>query len=167
MVIISTGIAFSVVKGIPLTHDNPGFEALVFDEIGEITDIPEYGGSAVVINHEPIKKGITEKHKGFLNFGSTSLSLGRDKSDAGQVALKFGALGLDKNEEYSFKISFPVGGPEYFTGKIFSYTTAPGAANNIVKSTALIEINSSIVDEFTPVQPIVGQFIFREQFVIG
>ena len=146
----STGVSFSVVAETPATPDVAGFEALTFVEVGEVTDVPEYGASASVVEHMPLATGVVEKYKGFINFGSMSVSLGRDVDDAGQALLKAAVTGAGKNVEHSFKIGFPDGSSEYATGKVFSYTTNPGSANSIVGSTANIEINTEVVEAAAP-----------------
>jgi hypothetical protein len=141
----STGTIFSAVADVPATHDETGFSALTFSEVGEVTDIPEYGPNVQVVEHNPLKSGVTEKYKGFINYGSTSIQLGQDSSDAGQTVLSDGVTGSTKNDEHSFKIEFQDGTVDYFTGKVFSYTTNPSSANSIVGSTAMVEINSTVV----------------------
>jgi hypothetical protein len=145
-VITSTGTLFAVVAAEPATVDAAGFGALTFVNVGELTDLPEYGANAEVVTHNPLATGITEKYKGFINKGSMSLSLGRDADDAGQQILAGGVTGINKNAEHSFRVTYQDGSIDYFTGKIFSYTKAPGGANSIVGSTVQVEINSVIVE---------------------
>lgn len=141
----STGTLFGVVKAIPATHDAAGFGALTFINVAEVTDIPELGPAVTVITHEPLATGVTEKHKGFINYGSNSLGLGHDATDAGQLILSEGVDGSGQNNEHSFAITDQDGVIDYFTGKIFSYTKNRGAANSIVASTVLIEVNTKII----------------------
>lgn len=141
----STGITFSVVQGAPATVDAAGFAALTFVEVGEVTDLPEYGPTTEVVTHQPLKTGITEKYAGFTDNGSLAVGLGQDASDAGQVILRASQELANKGTAYSFKTEFPDGTIDYYSGGLFSYTTNPGAANSIVASTAQVEINSVIV----------------------
>ena len=141
----STGVLMGIVKGVPATYDQAGFEALTFVNVAEVTDIPEYGPTIQVVTHEPLATGVTEKYKGFINYGSVSVGLGYDISDAGQVILNEGADGTGKFDEHSVAITYPSGDVDYYTCKIFSYTKNPGTANSIVGSTALLEINTKIV----------------------
>ena len=143
---VSTGTLFAVVAGEPATHDDAGFAALTWVPVGEVTDLPEYGPDVTVVTHEPLETGITEKHKGFINYGSLAVGLGRDSADAGQAVLSEATVGATKNDEHSFRVTFPNGSIHYYTGKVFSYTTNAGSANSIVSSTANVEINSTIVE---------------------
>lgn len=145
-VLTSTGTLLAVVAAQPATVDAAGFGALTFVNVGEVTDLPEYGASAEVVTHQPLATGITEKYKGFINNGSMSVSLARDADDAGQAVLSLGVTGINKNVEHSFRVTYQDGSIDYFTGKIFSYTKAPGSANSMVSSTVQIEINSVIVE---------------------
>lgn len=143
---VNTGTAYAVVAAEPATIDAAGFEALTFVDIGEVTDMPEYGPDVTVVTHEPLATGVTEKYKGFINYGSLSVGLGKDSADAGQVILKAAVDGTTKNDIHSFRTTFPDGTVHYYYGGVFSYTTNPGSANSIVASTAKIEINSTVVE---------------------
>lgn len=145
-VITSTGTLFALAAAQPATVDAVGFAALTFTNVGEITELPEYGASAEVVSHQPLATGITEKYKGFINNGSMSIQCARDADDAGQQLLALGVTGINKNVEHSFRITYQDGSIDYFTGKIFSYTKNPGGANSMVGSSVQVEINSVIVE---------------------
>ena len=140
----STGTILSVVKAEPATYDEAGYGDLTFVEVGEVTDIPEYGPTASVVTHEPLATGITQKFKGFIDYGSVSLGLGYDTTDDGQEILSAGVDGDGQYDEHSFKVEYSDGEVDYFTAKIFSYTKNPSTSNSIVASTVSIEINTSI-----------------------
>lgn len=145
-VITSTGTLFALVAAEPATIDAAGFGALTFTNVGEITELPEYGANAEVVSHQPLATGRTEKYKGFINNGSMSIQCARDSDDAGQALLALGVTGINKNVEHSFRITYQDGSIDYFTGKIFSYTKNPGGANSMVGSSVQVEINSVIVE---------------------
>ena len=145
-VLTSTGTIFGVAAAAPATVDAVGFAALTYLNVGELTEIPEYGPSAEVVTHQPLATGITEKYKGFINNGSMSIQCARDADDAGQALLALGVTGINKNVEHSFRITYQDGSIDYFTGKIFSYTKNPGGANSVVGSSVQVEINSVIVE---------------------
>ncbi len=145
----NTGTIVSIVEGEPVTHDVAGFQALTFQLIGEVVDFPSYGGVSAVVEHLPLATGIVEKLKGFINYGSVSMGLGYDISDLGQALLKEANDGTAQFAEMSFSIEYSDGEIDYFTGKIFSYDKSAGTANSIVSSTALVEINTTVVT-YTP-----------------
>lgn len=146
-VLTSTGTLFSVSAAEPATQTVAGYGALTFTQVGEITDLGEYGANAQVVTHEPLETGVVEKFKGFIDFGSMSVGLGRDADDAGQAILSTGVTGANKNLNHSFKVTYQDGSIDYFQARIFSYTKNPGASNSIVSSTAQIEINTAIVED--------------------
>jgi hypothetical protein len=147
----STGVLLAVVSGLPATEDQAGYEALSWQNIGEVIDLPEYGPTVQVVESNPLATGITEKRNGFINFGSLSLGLELDVEDAGQQILEAGVpTPPGQFVPHSFRVTFPDGTVEYYHGGIFSYTRAPGSANSMIGSTVQIEINSKIVRVLAP-----------------
>jgi len=147
----STGVIIGVSAAEPATHDQAGFEALVFTTVGEVIDVPEYGPSVQVVESNPLATGVTEKYNGFINYGSVAYGLEQDTTDAGQIILK-AAVPVPPAQftPHSFKVTFPDGAVDYYVGGVFSYTTAIGSANSMIGSTAQVEINSSIVRVAAP-----------------
>jgi hypothetical protein len=150
MALTSTGTLLSVVADTPATFNEAGFEALTFVDVGEVTNIPEFGPNVQVVTHEPLATGVTEKYKGFINYGSVGIEAAYDDADAGQVVMSDAVTGATKNDEHSFKIEMQDGSVRYFTGKVFSYTENPGAANSMVACSMQLEINSPILKVAAP-----------------
>ncbi len=142
----STGVQFAIVAGSPATIDGAGFSALTFVDVGEVTDIAEFGADTSVVTHQPLATGIVEKFKGFTNYGSSSVSFAKDSADAGQIVLESGAIGANKNSQHSVRVTLQDGTFLYFTCKVFSFKMATGSADSIVGSTSSIEIESVIVE---------------------
>lgn len=141
----STGVTVGVVASSPATLDPAGYGALTMTPVGSLIDLPEYGPSAAVVESMPLAEGIVRKFKGMINYGSVALGLEIDFEDAGQAVFESAVEGANKNVQHSFKITYPDGTVEYFSGKVFSYTRAPGSANSMVGSTAQVEIETPIV----------------------
>lgn len=146
----STGVILSVVADTPATNDAAGYQALTFVEVGDVIDLPEYGPSVQVIESNPLKTGITEKYAGFTNYGSVSLGLEWDPTDAGQTILSDAINPGGAFVVHSFKVEYNDGTVEYFQGGVFSYTRAAGSANSMVGSTVQVEINSSVTRVAAP-----------------
>lgn len=147
----STGVKLSVVSGAPATVDKAGFEALSWVVVGEVIDIPPYGPTVAVVESMPLATGVVEKFNGFVNYGSTTLGLEQDVTDAGQIILQTAIA--DPTTAFtptSFKIEFVGGKVDYFVGGVFSYTTDIGSANSMIGSTVQVEINSKVIRETTP-----------------
>jgi hypothetical protein len=146
----STGMALGVSVAEPATANATGYAALTFTPIGSVVDVPEYGPNAQVVESNPLATGITEKFKGFVNYGSVALGLEIDFADAGQAIFEAAVQGATKDDRHSFKLSYPDGTVEYFGGKVFSYTRNPGSANSMVGSTVNVEIETPIVRVAAP-----------------
>lgn len=144
-VMTSTGIVLSVVADTPESNDKAGYEALSYVAVGEITTVPEFGPNVQVVTHEPLATGVTEKFKGFINYGSLALSAALDTSDAGQIIMSAAVTGATKFERHSFKLAYQDGSTRYWQGKVFSYTENPGGANAIVGCTMQLEIESEVL----------------------
>jgi len=141
----STGVLFAISAGPPATEDAAGFGALVYTTVGEVTDIAEIGADTSVVTHEPLATGITEKFKGFTNFGSYTITCGRDFTDAGQAVLKTGSA-VGNNIKHSTQVTLQSGKLLFFTNKVFNFKTTPGSANAIVGLNVSLEIESDVVE---------------------
>lgn len=143
--ITSTGTIVSISAGPPVAFDQASFELLTYSVIGELTNVPAFGPNVQVVEHNPLGTGITEKFKGFINYGSSSLEAAYDPADPGQVIAEDGVVGSAINTEHSFKLEYQDGSVKYWTGKLFSYTQAPSSANSMVTTTMQMEINTPIL----------------------
>lgn len=148
--ITSTGTIMSVAAAQPATFDQVGYEALSFTEVGEVLSIAEYGATTQVVTHEPLKTGVTEKFKGFINYGQASAQLAYDSSDAGQAILKAGSDGATRFQNHSIKIEYSDGSVDYLDAGIFSYTKNPSGANSMVGSSVGLEVNRAPVEVAAP-----------------
>lgn len=144
-VVTSQGTIFSVVLGEPATYDDTGFAALSFDEVGEVSDIGEFGGGAEVLTYTPLKSGTVNKLLGSINYGSIEAQFAKVFGETGQVALKAGFDGANKGETHSFKVEYVDGGIEYFTGIITSFTSNVGSASSVRLGASNIELNNKVI----------------------
>lgn len=146
----STGVTAAITVGQPTTFDETGYAALTYTDIGEVTSIGEYGATTQVVTHEPLATGVTEKFKGFINYGQASMSLAYDSADAGQAILKSLSDGTDRFSAASLKITYPDGSIDYLDVRVFSYTKNPGGANSMLASTVNLEVNRAAVEVAAP-----------------
>lgn len=147
---VNTGLLVSIVVGQPATFDQAGYEALSYTLVGEVVSVGEYGATTEVVNHQPLATGVTEKFKGFINYGQASLGLAYQSDDAGQVILKDLSDGANRLSRGSMKVTYPEGNVDYLDVGVFSYTKNPGAANSIIASTVAIEVNRAAVEVAAP-----------------
>jgi len=109
----------SVSAATPATFDAPGYVALTFTEIGEVSEVPEFGAAYSPVTFTPLKTGIVNKFHGDLNFGSITVPLGYDSANAGQIIL---LAALASKDEISFRETRSDGTIRYIMGKVMSFT---------------------------------------------
>lgn len=142
----SSGLTVSIVADTPATFDKVGFDALTYVVIGEVTSVSEYGGTQEEVTHTPLNTAIVEKLKGATNYGTLSMELGYDPSDAGQALLAAGSIGVDQFTQHSVKVEYSDGSIDYIYGYVFGYAKNPGAINSVVSGASSIGVNKPIVD---------------------
>ena len=109
---------WSVSAATPETFDAAGYVALTWTEVGEVSEIPEYGATHAVVTFTPLKTGIDNKFHGALNYGSITIPLGYDSADAGQIIL---LAALASKDEISFRETRSDGTVRYIMGKVMSF----------------------------------------------
>lgn len=127
------------------------FEALSYVEVGEIESIGDFGDQAAATNFTALGDRRVRKIKTTFDAGTIALTLGRDPTDTGQAAL---VAALAEDDDYAIKIELndaSQGSPSspttfYFRGQVQSYTTNIGNAENVVKASTNIAINSAIIE---------------------
>ena len=108
----------SVSAATPATFDAVGYVVLSFTDVGEVSEIPEFGAAHAAVTFTPLKSGIVNKFHGELNYGSVTIPLGYDSADAGQVIL---IAALASKDEVSFRETRSDGTIRYIMGKVFSF----------------------------------------------
>jgi len=144
----SAGSFLSISAELPATHDIAGFGAIAaWTEVGEITDLGEFGREYNLVTHNPLKDRRTVKRKGSFNDGSITLQMARDVSDAGQTLLQ---TAQDDDASYSIMITLQDGTPLYTTAQVMSYKTSVGSVDTITSASTVLEIDNDIVAGATP-----------------
>lgn len=131
----------SVSAGVPATFDATGYAALTWTEVGEATEIPEYGAEHATVTHTPLKTGIVNKFHGELNYGSVAVPMALDLADAGQIILK---AALTSKDEISVKITLSDATVEYTSGKVMSFKKGV-SVGSVVPATSMLEFTRAIV----------------------
>ena len=108
----------SVSAAAPATFDSSGYAALTWTEVGEASEVPEFGAAYSAVTFTPLKTGIVNKFHGELNYGSITIPLGYDSADAGQIIL---LAALASKDEISFKETRSDGTIRYIMGKVMSF----------------------------------------------
>jgi hypothetical protein len=108
----------SVSAATPSTFDADGYVALTWTEVGEASEVPEFGATYSAVTFTPLKTGTVNKFHGELNYGSITIPLGYDSTDAGQIIL---LAALASKDEISFRETRSDGTVRYIMGKVMSF----------------------------------------------
>lgn len=141
----SAGTKLYVSENLPAGQNLAAYEAVAgFLEVGEITDLGEYGAEYSLVTHTSLGQRRVGKFKGSFNNGYLQLQLGRDMANTGQAKL-FQALHDD--DSYTFKVQLQDGTLNFFTGKVMSFKTAVGSVDQITGATCTVEIDSDVFEK--------------------
>jgi len=108
----------SVSAAAPATYDASGYGDLTWTDVGEASEIPEFGAAYSPVTFTPLKTGIVNKFHGELNYGSITVPLGYDSADAGQIIL---LAALVSKNEISFRETRSDGTIRFISGKVMSF----------------------------------------------
>lgn len=139
----SAGTTIGVVADTPATEDSTGYVALTYVNIGEASDISEFGRQYNLVTFNPLGDRRTVKRKGSYNDGAITLQLARVPSDAGQTILQ---SALDSDTNHSFEVTLQDGTAIYFQAQVLSYTTNVGSVDQITGATVQIEVTTDLVE---------------------
>jgi hypothetical protein len=146
-VFTSAGTTISIGAALPATFTKAGYEAVTWTAIGEIVDAGEFGRIYNSVSHNPLGDRRTIKRKGSYNDGTITLQLGRDTSDAGQIAL---IAALASDDSYSIRVVLQDTAHLYTTAQVMSYTTNIGSVDQITGATVTLEIDYDILETTAP-----------------
>jgi hypothetical protein len=139
----SAGTTISLTDNEPTTYDEAGFDALTFTEVGEVSDLGEFGREYAEVTFNPLGDRRTVKRKGSYNDGNISMSVARVPSDAGQTLLQ---TALDSDDSYYFEVVLQDGTILYFAAQVMSYTTNVGGVDQITSASVTIGITNDIIE---------------------
>lgn len=106
-----------------------------YTEIGSLNALPEVGDEYDDVPFENLGTATYEHNTGAVNHASIVVGIGRDLTDAGQVAVR-AANGV--NSYYNWKVTYPDGTKDYFKAKVQGFKTAPGGmTGNLMASIKL------------------------------
>lgn len=129
-----------------------GYEALTWQEIGEVEDLGEFGDAAEIIPFTSLGDGRVRKSKGAFDAGDINLVCGYDPTDDGQIDL---VAALAASGGYNFKITrddqiTPVTGnptTHYFRAIVASGRKQYGQQNNVQRISFQLAITSAVLED--------------------
>lgn len=135
----SAGATLAVSAVLPTASTVMAYEALTFTEVGAIKTFGEFGPTNATVSSTHVGDSIVRKFKGSRDNGELSLTLDLDPMDAGQGIL----MNAEKSfNNYAFVVTFQDGSKSYFPGKVMSYTTNIGEADQMLEASVTIGIDS-------------------------
>lgn len=136
----SAGSTIALSAGSPATFDSPGFGALTFTAIGEVTNIDgNFGRTYNVVTHNPLSTRGTVKKKGSFNSGSLTIQLALDNDNAGQTLAQ---AALASDNAYAFKVTLQNGDIYYFQGLVTAFPVTVGSVDAITAGSITVEITT-------------------------
>lgn len=146
---INTAAGSRIFIGPVTTADDvTAYAALPWDEIGEVEDLGEFGDQSNSVTFTALANARVRKMKGTKDAGDLTLTVGFDAGDAGQLAL-IAAEADSSPDDYGIKVqlndSATTPTVAYFRGKVMSYRLQPGNADNVVRASVSIGINSAVI----------------------
>lgn len=134
--LVDSVIAISLTLPTAFTSATAGYPSLTFKDVGQITNWTPGGKTYQVTTSNPINQRSTDKYKGTYNNNADNITLNRDDDDLGQIDV---LAALDMDEDVAFEVTYQDGSIDYFTGKVVSFDTGAGGANDMVTRTLQIE----------------------------
>lgn len=129
----SVGTLAAVAAGEPATHDQAGFEALTFTNVGSINAIPDLVGVYDIASADLLDQGEEVKFADILRAGEGDLVLWYDEDDAGQAIIE-----AQVGQKVSWRFTLRSGTVYYRTGIIRSYGPTGVAVGNVTQSTTSV-----------------------------
>jgi len=134
----TAGASLGISATLPATYNEAGYAALTYVNVGEITNIGEFGKEFALVSHNPLATRGTKKSKGSFNNGSLGPALALDESDAGQVLMR---AAVDLDNPYAFLITADNGDKYYMEGLVMTFKPNFGGVDDIITASTTIEIN--------------------------
>ena len=117
---------------LPATNDAPGFAALTWTLIGELTDIGSVKGRSYnTSTHAPISSSQQIEKKASYKLGKADMTVGWDDTDAGQVLINTAAN--SNTAIYAFRLVKQGGAIRYFTAQVMEFVENMGTVDNVVQ----------------------------------
>jgi len=142
----SAGTTIGITSTAPGTYDDnstDGLPTLTYTEIGEVSDLGEFGREYNEVTFNPLGDRRTVKRKGSYNDGSVSMTVARVPGDAGQTILQ---TALDDDASYFFDVELQDGTHLYFAAQVMSYTTNVGSVDQITTASVTLGITNDIFE---------------------
>lgn len=140
----AAGATLAISNAIPATFNSAGYAALTYTEVGEITNIGEFGKEFALVTHLPLSRRGVAKRKGSFNNGTLNPTMALDSADAGQILF---SASLESDSPSAFKITLQDDSVFYLMGLVMTFRPNVGTTDDVVTATATIEVDESPIVE--------------------
>jgi hypothetical protein len=127
----SVGTCIAVSAALPATHDNTGFTALTFTQIGELESIGDLTTTHAAISFANMCTGKTSTLKGVEEAVTVEIMVALDRDDAGQTLM---TAARKSANDYAFQVTEANGDKVYFTGKVMKSGVQYGGIGDVKKA---------------------------------
>lgn len=118
---------------------------LTYTEVGEVENLGDYGDEVGDVTFAALGDSRTRHLKGLSDAGTQDLTIGFDSGDEGQIALV--AAQKDRSRwNYAVKITYTDGQTDYFVGKVMSMRKTVGGAEDVIRRSVSVGINSAVYE---------------------
>lgn len=136
----ASGATLAIALAAPSTYDTAGYSALTFEDIGEITNIGEFGKEWEQVTHQPLSTRGTKKGKGSFDNGDLNPAMALDPNDAGQIDM---ATSLEADSPARFRITLQDSTTFYFEALVMAFKRNVGGINDVVTASAKLAVTDS------------------------
>jgi len=124
-------LACSITPPSPNTTPAGFSTAIVYTDIGEITDLPGAAGRKYnTVEHAPITSRRRQRKKGSYSLEDIVVVMAWDQNDAGQDLCRTAAL---DDSVLTFKLTKQGGDIRYFTAQVSEFLEKMGTVDNVVQ----------------------------------
>lgn len=135
----AAGAAIYIGTAPPTTFTKAGYEAVTWTEIGEVTDIPQFGKVYTSVTYNPLSNRGVVKRKGSYDNGSHDIAYALVRGEDGQDDLR---TALDSDAAFPFKIVTQDDTHIYYMAQVMSAPVTIGTIDNIVMANTTLDLTS-------------------------
>lgn len=146
-VFTSAGTQIFIGDAVPAQYDKAGFEGVNWEEIGEVTDLGEFGKEFNLVTHNALNNRRTVKRKGSYNDGAVTMQYAYQRQLQGQIDLR---AALDSDDSYPIKIVLQDNTHIYMSVQVMSAPVNVGSVDQITAASTTLEIDNDILFEDAP-----------------
>ena len=138
----SAGTTLLVADSVPSLNTVAEFDLLDFTEVGEVSDLGDFGASDSVMDFYEVGSSEPKQIIGNRSYGSLTLKMAAVRADEGQTIIQ---QARRNRQRCSFQMTTPDPDVYYFTGVISSYSVSIGGPDQIVSATVTVKLDSEFV----------------------